>query len=108
MIYILLDTLAYSCILSDTLAHVCVFLGYSYILMCILGQSSIFCTLQLAITCKTDPGGAVGKAKAPCDLLKPARTTSTTRGTNFTYACSGVKGEDTRGEECLVGRGEER
>ena len=79
LLCILLDTLVYSQILLHTFVYS---LGYSCILLFILryfcvflGYSCILCTLQLAITCKTDPSGAVGKAKAPYDLLKPARTT---------------------------------
>lgn len=56
---------------------------------------------QLANTGKTDPGGAVGKAQAPSDLLmKLARTTPYYKR-NRPHICSfWVKGECKRGEEC--------
>ena len=75
-------------------------LVHSCIPLCILVYP-LYTLLQLAITGKTEPGGSVGKAQAPSDLLmKLARTTPYYKR-NRPHICSfWVKGECTRGEEC--------
>lgn len=56
---------------------------------------------QLATTGKTEPGGAVGKAQAPSDLLMRLARTTPYYKRNRPHICSfWVKGECKRGEEC--------
>ena len=57
--------------------------------------------LQLASSGKTEPGGAVGKAQAPSDVLMRLARTTPYYKRNRPHVCSfWVKGECKRGEEC--------
>ncbi|CAI8048528.1 Pre-mRNA-splicing factor RBM22 [Geodia barretti] len=56
---------------------------------------------QLASSGKTEPGGAVGKAQAPSDVLMRLARTTPYYKRNRPHVCSfWVKGECKRGEEC--------
>ena len=80
--------------------HVCVRVC-ACVCVCVCGESLPSPSLQLATTGKTEPGGAVGKAQAPSDLLMRLARTTPYYKRNRPHICSfWVKGECKRGEEC--------